>query len=121
MTLEDDIRRLSRHMAEHAASEFARKAAALTGGVPVYSDMGGTLVVEPTGEVLLFDHDTGTVKSPGEPKWTLAALAKAAERFPELAALAPVRPPDAGTCPACGGSGLILSIDCGTCMGLGWL
>jgi hypothetical protein len=120
--MNDPIRALSRHLAAHAESPVAREAAEKTGGVPVYSDVGGTLVVTATGEVLEFDSDTGVAETVADPRWRLAALARGARSFGELAAFAPVRPTTASTCPACGGRGIVLeSLDCGTCMGLGWL
>jgi hypothetical protein len=122
MTLEDDIRRLAAHAAAHGEPDVVREAAALTGGLPVYSDMGGTLVVSPSREVLVYDHDTRSVKPEDDARWRTLARAKAAKRFPELAELSPVRPHNAMDCTACDGRGVILdSADCGVCMSLGWV
>jgi hypothetical protein len=122
MTLEGEIRRLSKEVAESDQSIPARQAAERTGGVPVYSDIGGTLVVAPNGDVLHFDPDTESVRPVTEDRWRNLALARAAKRFPELVVLAPLRPPDATTCPACGGLGVVLgSVGCAECTGLGWV
>jgi hypothetical protein len=122
MNIEEAIHRLSKDAAAHGESVTVREAAAKTGGVPVYSDMGGTLVLSATGEVLHYDPETRNAKVVSDPRWRKAAMKKAASRFPELIELAPTRPHDATQCAACNGQGVLLgSVDCAACMGVGWI
>jgi hypothetical protein len=100
-----------------------REAAALTRGVPVHADMGGTLVIDLDGDVVAINGEDGSV-SKVDDAWRLVALTKAANLFPELAELRPQRPPDANTCAACKGCGAVKlfghSLDCGVCYSTGW-
>jgi hypothetical protein len=105
-----------------------RPAVLVSGALPVYSDLGGTLFVRPDGEILFLEHD-----SPDEPKverdpaWRLSALVSGAEKYPELRPLLPVRGKGARECDACAGRGRVQigeagrGILCGRCRGLGWL
>jgi len=121
--LADVIRQLSKESTESASlPKDARIAAVLTGGVPVYADMGGVLVVTPDESVLLYDPESGEVSSVTEEQWVVLAFVKAAKRFPELRQLCPTRPETAVTCPQCKGEGVLLrSINCGLCFGKGWV
>jgi hypothetical protein len=91
--------------------------------LPVYSDLGGTLFITPSLEVLALDHDGGVVPTP-EPSenWRLVALVSAAEKYLELQCLIPPRPPNALPCSPCGGTGRVAQLNtrCGKCCGLGW-
>ena len=58
------------------------------------------------------------------PTESLEAIALGALEFPQLKELLPTRPPDAGDCPACGGSGEYVhakGVLCPQCAGLGWI
>jgi hypothetical protein len=122
MMLEDDIKRLSQEIAAHGKSDVAREAATATSGVPVYSDMGGTLAIGPGGEVLHYNPDTRAVTPVADQRWRTVALSRAAKNFREFASLCPIRPGDAVECDACAGAGMILNtVACGKCLGLGWL
>jgi uncharacterized protein (TIGR02996 family) len=118
--------------------EFDRQLACLFDGLPVYSDMGGALLLRPDGEVVevgwngvLVRPDGGIsevvddVRPAGE-FWRSVGLAAAAAAFPVLRPLLPMRPPDAQPCPACAGVGRQPWPEgggatwCGSCYGLGW-
>ena len=115
-------KRLSEFLAGPADTlqEVARRYCAL----PVYSDMGGTLFLSPTGKVVFLREDGVVVAPPsGSLNWALVARIAAAEKFPELASLVPTRPTSGPDCPDCGGAGRRseLRFRCGTCLGLGWV
>ncbi|AMV23875.1 hypothetical protein VT84_05640 [Gemmata sp. SH-PL17] len=93
--------------------------------LPVYADMGGTLLVAADGEVYCLDHDSIEVRREHDPGWQLLARTAVAEIAPELRVLLPDRPPSAPDCAVCSGSGHIQATPthrcwCGTCWGLGW-
>jgi hypothetical protein len=114
------IGRLSHEAAVGASPSVDRDAAARTGGVPVYADMGGVLVIMPDCSVLYYNPETDRV-NPVDDCWRVVALVKAAKKFRELQQLRPVRPDNAVTCAQCGGEGVVLGrLDCGVCFGTGW-
>ena len=116
----DAIRRLSREAALSGQPEEVRPAAAQTGGVPVYCDMGGILLVTAEGIVLTYD-DSGAVRVEPEEGWRTVALVHAARKFPELEPLRPIKPEGALPCAACSGTGPVFDkIDCGACFAAGW-
>lgn len=120
--ISEALERLGREAAMSGEPDIVRAAALATGGVPVQWDMGGALVVTPLGVVLRYEVEHGTVVSVDDVRWRMAAFVKAARRFPELALLFPVKPPEAVRCEQCDGTGLMFgTIDCGTCMGAGWI
>ncbi len=93
---------------------------------PVYSDMGGTLLIDVDGEVHGLDHDTMEVGPGPDVSWKTAAWVHAARKVPEIREALPARSADAIDCPDCGGQGTIqvtsgVRLDCGRCWGLGWL
>lgn len=93
--------------------------------LPVYSDMGGCLLITPEAEILALRHEGPDRAQPEvDPRWRRVAFTRAAERFPQLAALRPKRPSDGVDCPRCGAEGVVQAgsafIDCGECFGLGW-
>ena len=104
-----------------AMRELARAHRAL----PVYADMDGSLFLKPNGEVW-FQGSEGDKKSAlrleESPHWCLVARLAAAERFPQLAELVPIRPAEAADCSDCEGRGRVLNdlVRCGVCYGLGW-
>jgi hypothetical protein len=99
-----------------------REAAAQTGGLPVYTDIGGVLVLMPTGTVVRYDPESAISTDEHSAGWKVLALTRAARKFPQLAALCPPRPDRAVTCAQCDGSGVLQgNVDCGTCFGTGWI
>jgi hypothetical protein len=90
MNVRDAVRLLT-EVANQSSSPDEREAIAARGGLPVYSDMGGVLVVLDDASVLEYSPETGTVRSPEE-LWRVLALAQAARKHPSLAALMPVKP-----------------------------
>jgi hypothetical protein len=105
-----------------------RDLARRVGALPVWSDMGGYILLRPDGELLTMDD--GEAPRPLTHKgWRLLGLVSAAELFPELRPLLPPRPADAGSCPRCAGNcverwrleGKRGITPCGKCWGLGWL
>jgi hypothetical protein len=103
-----------------SAAETVRANRAL----PVYADAGGSLFLKPNGEVWFQGNESvnAALKLEESPHWCLVARLAAAERFPELAALVPIRPAGAADCSDCEGSGSVLNglVRCGVCYGLGW-
>lgn len=107
--------------------ELAR-AVRISGALPVYADLGGTLFVRPDGEILVLEHDSPDAPQvEADPGWRITTVVVAAERFPELVGLLPTRPDGAPDCQECLGRGSfrVPYIDrdwlCGKCYGLGWL
>lgn len=92
--------------------------------LPVYADVDGSLFLKPNGEV--WSQRSESVDSPlkleESPHWCLVARLAAAERFPGLAELVPIRPAAAVDCPDCEGCGHVMNglVRCGVCYGLGW-
>jgi hypothetical protein len=113
-------RRLDEYLSEPGA-EF-RDVASHFSALPVYSDIGGTLFITPSQKILSMRVDETAVNEEQSPQWKLVALVAAAERFPELAQLLPVRSPETPPCTFCSGTGrLQRRLRCGECYGLGWL
>jgi len=96
------------------------EAATATGGLPIYADLGGVLCVTPTGEVRAYDSDSFSVRTVEDPVWVEIALTRLASLDPALSAVAPTRPEDAGSCPACGATGVYWGGVCLRCLGRGW-
>jgi hypothetical protein len=101
--------------------ENIRRAQAL----PVYSDIGGTLLLTPTGEILRSPIDsTGSPTPEPDLRWRLLALVRAADKYPQLMQLRPIPDQDSTQCLVCTGNGSInvgrVVAICGTCHGLGW-
>jgi hypothetical protein len=126
-TMNDSIRVAIRTLAREAeaatTAEMARAAAIATGALPVYLDIAGCLAITGDGEVLGHDWDTREVARVTDEHWKKLAYVSAAERYPELSALAPPRPSDAKTRPDGGGKGRQFNqrVRCGTCLGTGWI
>jgi hypothetical protein len=107
-----------------SSTELAGKTARAHRVLPVYADMGGSLFLKPNGEVWSQDSESANsvLKLEESPHWCLVARLAAAERFPELADLVPIRPAGAADCSDCDGRGRVLNdlVRCGVCYGLGW-
>jgi len=116
------VERRHAQLVAEPVDSIRREVARVARGLPVYCDIGGCIVIQPSGEIVQYTLDTGTVTSVVDPRWARVGCASAAEEYPEFAALKPRRPFDAMTCPACHGVGVLteLNVRCGTCMGLGW-
>lgn len=99
---------------------IARKHSAL----PVYRDIGGSLLLSPNGDVLSLSHDDDVAMLEESQEWKIVALVSAAAKYPELSCLLPKRPPGMDDCEECAGSGRVLigslKAGCGSCHGLGW-
>lgn len=106
-----------------AATALDKQVALATGGLPVYADIGGAIAITPEGEFRSYDHETTEVSASVDAKWRRVALTHAAEKYPSLAALRPMKPSDAIGCPQCHGTGRLLKdlLRCATCVGTGWL
>ncbi len=97
--------------------------------LPVYSDLGGALLLRPDGMVLSVAWADEEKAGPADTRWSLMGRVAAAELCPDLRARAPCPPAGAGTCPTCAGAGLerwwvegVKGVTiCGGCCGLGWL
>jgi hypothetical protein len=122
MDLANVVGRLSEEAAQSTSSPDIREAIRRTGGVPVYADMGGVLLITREGDVWQYDHESVAVGVELEERWRQLALARAARHFPDLRGLAPQRPAGAIDCPSCGGAGVIMeTLDCGVCSSTGWI
>jgi hypothetical protein len=121
---EDEIGKAIARVRERVLStlgEADRAVAMLTGGLPVYSDIGGTLAITSDGRLLRHVDDTGEVVEEVDERWQTLAFISAAERYPELAELRPSGSERAVPCGDCGGTGrLIGNVRCAECLGLGW-
>jgi len=106
--------------------QLARRVDAL----PLYSDMGGGIILlRPDGELLVMELDDAETEVQAHRGWRLVGLFSGAEFFPELRPLLPPRPSVASACHACNGIGMMRwqgerpqgITACGRCWGLGWL
>ena len=112
-------RRLTEYLRDPTA-EF-RDVARQFNALPVYSDLGGTLFITTSLQILSIRSDDTIVAEEHAPQWKLVALVAAAERFPELKQLLPARPSGVVDCAVCSGTGrLAQGPRCGACLGLGW-
>ena len=117
---QDNIRRRLAEYLGKADGEF-RDIASRLEALPVYSDLGGTLFITPSLHILSLRSDDTVVSEELSSEWKLIALVAAAERFPELGQLLPVRPSGVTPCEVCSGTGrLQQSLRCASCFGLGW-
>jgi hypothetical protein len=93
--------------------------------LPVYSDMGGTLLLRTDGEILFLDGESegDEPQVETEPGWRITAVVVGAEEYPQLSPLLPARPSGTEDCEACGGRGRVTDyrLLCGECHGLGWI
>jgi len=119
---ESSQQRIRRRLAEYLTDPAAehRDVASRFEALPVYADIGGTLFITPSLQILIMGHDEGALSEECSPEWRLVALVAAAERFSELRELLPTRPSGASDCSVCAGTGRLLSARCGSCFGLGW-
>ena len=116
---QQEIRRQLAAYLTDPAAEY-RDVAIRFEALPVYSDMGGTLFITPSLQILVMRSDDGGLNEESSPEWRLVALVAAAERFAALKQLLPSRPSAALDCSVCAGTGRLMDIRCGTCFGLGW-
>ena len=99
-----------------------------TGAIPVYADIGGTLLLRTDGEILALDDGPSAVpRIETDLGWRITAMVVGAEKYSELGRLLPVRPSGIGNCEYCEGRGRVRLGDndrgplCGNCHGLGWI
>lgn len=99
------------------------RVAGLTNGLPVYSDLSGTLLLDPSGRIRFFDFDREQTSDVVDAHHIALAGVAAVELYPDLIDLLPGRPATAGVCPDCSGAGKLFDgkVYCGSCSGLGWL
>jgi hypothetical protein len=83
-------RQLAAYLSD-AAAEY-RDVAVQFEALPVYSDMGGTLFITPSLQVLVMRSDDEGLSEESSPEWRLVAPVAAAERFATLKQLLPTRP-----------------------------
>ena len=91
-----------------------------TGAIPVYKDIGGCVLLTPDGSLMEWDWERKTVQPLVDRQMRDLAFVSAAERYPELTWLRPMRngPP----CPVCKGGGRVAEgAWCGNCSGVGRL
>jgi hypothetical protein len=116
---------IQRHLAELLAGpdSHMRSIAVMSHALPVYSDMGGTLLITAELDLLsvAIDSDLAPASETSE-QWRLIALVSAAARYPDLQCLLPVRPAEAPSCAHCAGKGWLVQSNfrCSECCGLGW-
>jgi hypothetical protein len=92
------------------------------GALPVFRGWTGDSFLAPDGSVV--DVEDGERTTWSDAAWTFYIYVKAARKYPNLQAVLPERQAHHETCPDCRGSGQDLKypvLDCGTCLGLGWL
>jgi hypothetical protein len=102
------------------ATPFVSEFAAL----PLYFGWTETIALRPDGRLVCWSTEAeyAGMRALEDRDWVLPALVAGADRYPELRALLPERPPGAVDCP-CLEHPLLASrqILCGRCGGLGWL
>lgn len=91
--------------------------------LPVYADFSGILGVGPEGTILRYDWESGEFGPITDNGWPIIAAVSAAEKYPDLLAMLPDKPPGAKPCSPCEGTGkqFHIKVFCGTCLGLGWV
>jgi hypothetical protein len=107
---------------EANADDIYRKLAEQTNALPAYADIGGIILLYPSGDLVLYD-DCGMKPEPvNDRTWENIALISVADQYPQLADLRPVRPNDSPDCTACAGRGRVTRHEllCGVCGGTGW-
>lgn len=120
---DESYREVVRGLAEIAASvaegSTPKSAAARrTGGLPVYCDIGGCLVITPAGDVLEYAFEGETVTPVTDRSSIRLARAAAADTHQIFASLMPT---DGTKCEICDGTGRFGSaqLRCGNCEGTG--
>ena len=119
------IRQLIAEYVAGMEDDVAHAATRRVEALPVYSDVGGSLLLAPNGDILCLPTDShGPPTLERDPQWQLVARVKAAEKYPQLKALLPIRDDQSVQCHSCNGSGAVsvggVSLTCGKCRGLGW-
>jgi hypothetical protein len=91
--------------------------------LPIYGDLGGTIAVTDSGELVLYNWESQTVAPVEEDLWVDVARASLVRHYPEFIDLLPERPMHSTVCSNCGGSGWMMQgrLFCRRCRGLGWL
>src|SRR5258706_15444888 len=109
--------------AQSARDASLRKLTREAGGMRLFGTIGAEVFLRPDGTtVSLIEGESSDDSTWSEDSLMdhYAALAIGKRHYPELAALLPVRPPQASDCTACVGTGSIRGIVCARCSGLGW-
>jgi hypothetical protein len=129
--LRSQIERRIKELVENpAADPICQRHLAIRHGVlPLWGDLDCTWALNPDGEIIAFPDDVSLdVHIEDDTLRRNTALVQGSKLYPELAALIPMRPSDAQTCPDCNGSGVnpvtsnpkYLMVIC-LCGGTGWL
>jgi hypothetical protein len=92
--------------------------------LPIYLGWTDTIGIRPDGEIVRWSTETEYqgVQPVHDSRLLLCALVAGAEKYPELRALLPSRPPGAVDC-TCHSKPMFAQgkIRCGSCGGVGWL
>ena len=129
--LKHQIERRIRQLVENpeAAPVYLRHLAVRHNVLPLFGDLGGEWALNLEEQVVAFPDDPAVdIHIEGDVVSRNTALVQGSKLYPELTALIPARPPDAQTCPDCGGSGThpvtsnpkYAMVIC-LCGGVGWL
>ena len=112
------VRELVRSAASSLGTDPWHAAALRTGGLPVYCDIGGCLVITPDGDILEYAFEGEIVTPVTDQQSMRLACAAAAEKYEMLATL---MPKDGRVCPSCSGTGRLgqTQMRCGVCAGIG--
>ena len=97
---------IERLIDEAAQASDWRSCCAGSGRLPLYNLWGPVMYLNPAGEVVI-DHEEDRPARLADPAERDFALARAAEQYPELAHLRPLKPLAAATCNLCCGRGRI--------------
>gem|GEM_PF-948443 len=122
---------LAAYLKDATAPAWELRVAQRFGALPLYADWTVVWAVTPNGDVLVIAHDEEDPAAAPETDNRLRniALFRGGQRWPALAAIIPKRVPDAPTCIACDGTGLVGAelpaklqerLVC-WCGGIGWL
>ena len=131
MTLPDHIQAYLAQEVETQVSvgpEFPRPGSVAHGGITLYADIGGAIILRPSGDFVCVDLAGGRIGEEVDEGWRTIALVAGALDHPVLRELLPKKPREANDCDQCDGTGRItLGLQercalafCGQCKGLGW-
>ena len=98
--------------------------------LPLWLDTGGCVALRPNGELISWAWDEPEklleldVAGERDRRMVHVARAQGAQRYPQIAGLAPVRDEHSQVCPSCHGSGKMPNVPDGfvcECGGVGWI
>ncbi|MEV7230758.1 hypothetical protein AB0M79_27605 [Polymorphospora sp. NPDC051019] len=97
---------IDRLIEETAQAPDWRGGLARPGHLPLFNSLGPVMYLTPAGDVVMNDEEDGPLRLADQAEHDFA-LARAAEQYPELAYLKPLRPQLAATCDRCCGRGKV--------------